>query len=120
MKNQYYTLTQAKELRKNMTTQEIKLWKILRNNSFCGFKFRRQMPIGNYVVDFACEQKNLIIEIDGGQHNEEENIEYDKIRTMFLESKGYQILRFWNYEVDNEIEKVKEVIYSKLYPHPHS
>ena len=120
MKHKYYTQPQAKILRKNMTAQEIKLWGIFRNLAFCRCKYRRQVPIGNYVADFVCEQKNLIIEIDGGQHNEEENIEYDDVRTKFLELEGYQVLRFWNTEIDYEIEKVKEVIYSKLYPHPHS
>ena len=107
-------------LRKNQTKQETKLWKILRNRAFCGEKFRRQVPIGNYVVDFVCESRILIIELDGGQHNEGENIIYDNKRTEFLNSLGYEVIRFWNNEIDNEIEKVKEVIYSKLYPHPHS
>ena len=60
----------------------------------------------------------LIIELDGGQHNENEKILYDSNRTKYLNSLGYKVVRFWNNEIDFEIEKVKEIIYSKLYPHP--
>ena len=101
-------------LRKNMTEQERKLWNILRNNQFHCLKFRRQVPIGNYVADFVCEAHNVIIELDGGQHNEIENIDKDKQRTEFLENKGYKILRFWNNEVDNNLEGVCEVIYRTI------
>ena len=70
-----------------MTEQERKLWNILRNNQFHGLKFRRQVPIGNYVVDFVCEIHNVIIELDGSQHNELDNIENDKI-SVFIEFVG--------------------------------
>ena len=106
MKNKYTTLNQAKILRKNMTKQERLLWSVLRNSNFYGFKFRRQVPIGNYVVDFVCESKNIIIELDGGQHNEPNNIKNDKVRTDFLVSKGYQVYRFWNIDIDNNINGV--------------
>ena len=102
-------------LRKNMTEQERKLWNILRNNQFHGLKFKRQVPIGNYVADFICEIHNVIIELDGGQHNELDNIEKDKQRTIFLESKGYKILRFWNNEIDNNLEGVCEVIFRTIF-----
>ena len=98
-----------------MTKQERKLWNILRNNQFHGLKFRRQVPIGNYVVDFVCEIHNVIIELDGSQHNELDNIENDKQRTKFLENKGYKVIRFWNNEVDNNIEGVCEVIYKTIF-----
>ena len=81
----------ARELRKNMTPQERKLWQFLRNKSIDNLKFRRQYPIENYIVDFICNEKNLIIEIDGGQHNEEDNKIYDAKRTKFLESKEENI-----------------------------
>ena len=110
MKHKSTTLEQAKILRKNMTPQELKLWQILRNNSFYGLKFKRQVPIGNYVVDFICEIENLIIEIDGGQHNFDERAEYDKQRTEFLENLGYKVIRFWNNDVDENILGVCEVI----------
>lgn len=102
-------------LRKNMTEQERKLWNILRNNQFYELKFKRQVPIGNYVADFVCEIHNVIIELDGGQHNELDNIEKDKQRTEFLENKGYKVIRFWNNEVDNNIEGVCEVIYKTIF-----
>jgi len=101
-------------LRKNMTEQEIKLWNVLRNKSFYGLKFRRQVPIGNYVVDFVCETQNLIVELDGGHHNESENIEYDEKRTEFLKTKGYKVIRFWNNDIDKNINgvccKLKEAL----------
>ena len=98
-----------------MTEQEKLLLNILRNNQFYGFKFRRQVPIGDYVVDFVCEAHNLIIELDGGQHNNPENIEKDIQRTKFLESKGYKVLRFWNNEIDNNVDGVCEVIYKIVF-----
>ena len=115
MKHKSTTLNQAKMLRKNMTEQEKFLWNILRNNKFYGLKFKRQVPIGNYVVDFACEIHNLIIELDGGHHNEPDNIEYDKQRTEFLKNKGYKVLRFWNNEIDDNIDGVCEVIYKTIF-----
>ena len=98
--------SKARELRKNMTTQERKLWSILRKKSLNNLKFRRQYPIGDYIVDFICHEKNLIIEVDGGQHNENKNKIYDEVRTKFLESKGFKVIRFWNNEIDENIEGV--------------
>ena len=100
----------ARNLRKNMTPQERKIWSFLRKRSVNNMKFRRQYPIGSYIVDFICHEKMLIIEVDGGQHNENENIEYDKKRTSFLESKGFKVIRFWNNEIDNNIEGVYQEI----------
>ncbi len=100
----------ARILRKNSTPQEKILWQILRNHNFYGYEIRRQSLIGNYIVDFVCRKKKIIIEIDGGQHNEPENIEYDKKRTEYLEQKGYKIIRFWN----NEITKNIDGVYKKL------
>ena len=106
-------LEKSRELRKNMTPQERKLWSIIRNRQFFGYRFRRQFPIGNYIVDFINREKNIIIEIDGGQHNQLQDIEYDKHRTAYLNSLGYQVVRFWNNDIDNNIigvyERLKEV-----------
>lgn len=96
----------ARELRKNLTPQERKLWNILRNNQFHNLEFRRQHPIGNYIVDFICRSKKLIIEIDGGQHNKDFNIQYDKQRTIFFEKLGFKVIRFWNNDIDNNIDGV--------------
>jgi very-short-patch-repair endonuclease len=111
----------ARVLRKNQTPQETKMWNILRNQQIKGMKFRRQYPIGNYIVDFVCKEIKLVIEIDGGQHNFEKNIIEDDIRTNYLKLKGYNIIRFWNNDVDNNIdgvyEKIVEII-EKIKPSP--
>ena len=96
----------ARYLRKNMTPQERKVWDVIRNRQFYGYRFLRQYVIGVYIVDFICREKKLIIEIDGGQHNEPKNLEYDKQRSLYLESKGYRIIRFWNNEIDNNLTGV--------------
>ena len=96
----------ARKLRQNMTKQERALWNILKNRQFYGYRFRRQHPIENYIVDFICREKKIIIEIDGGHHNQPNDIENDKKRTAFLESQGYQVIRFWNNDIDKNIEGV--------------
>ena len=95
----------ARVLRKNQTPQEQKLWNLIRNNQL-GVKFKRQHPIGNYIVDFVCREKWLIIELDGSHHNEEKNIISDNKRTLYLNSRGYKVIRFWNNDIDNSIEGV--------------
>jgi len=82
-----------------------------------GFKFRRQAPIGKYIVDFVCFEQQLVIELDGGQHAV--NQDYDNIRTEWLGTQGFKVIRFWNHDVMNNIEGVKEVIALNLTtPHP--
>mgnify|MGYP004455286081 FL=1 len=100
----------ARYLRKNQTEQERKLWNLIKNKQFYNYKFLRQYVIGKYIVDFICREKKIIIEIDGGQHNENSTIDYDKERSIYLNSIGYTVIRFWNNEIDNNIEGV----YSKL------
>ena len=104
----------ARKLRNNMTEQEKKLWYYLRKRFINNCRFRRQYPIGNYIVDFICREKNLIIELDGGQHNQEHSIIYDNERTKYLESKGYRVIRFWNNDVDTSIETVLNQIIKYL------
>ncbi len=96
----------ARELRQNITPQEKILWNLLRNRNFHGVKFVRQYPVGPYIADFVCRKKRIVIEIDGGQHNEIKNKIYDDKRTEYLISKGYKVLRFWNNEIDNNLEGV--------------
>ena len=96
----------ARELRKKQTRQEQKLWSLLRNRRYKGLCFKRQYVIENYIVDFICREKKLIIELDGGQHNETKNIEYDTKRTEYLEEQGFMIMRFWNNEIDTNIDGV--------------
>jgi len=98
----------AVKLRQTLTDVEQKLWYLLRNRQFAGAKFRRQCPIGKYIVDFVCKEKHLIIELDGGQHNQDQG--YDKTRTQFLQLEGYTVLRFWNNEVMKNMEGVLLVI----------
>ena len=98
----------AKELRHEMTPTERKLWARLRAHRMKGVHFRSQHAIGNYVVDFCAVRKKLIIELDGSQHLEQ--TEYDTERTKSLESKGYKVLRFWNNDVTNNMDKVLSVI----------
>jgi len=102
----------ARELRKNMTEVERFLWRQLRLRQFGGHKFRRQQPIGKYIVDFVCLEKKLIVELDGGHHLEQ--VAYDLERDAWLEKQGFFILRFWDNEVVKEIESVKEVIMKAL------
>ena len=94
----------AKELRRNQTEAEAKLWSCLRNHQLNNVGFRRQHAIGNYVVDFCAPRRKLIIELDGSQHLEQ--VEYDTNRTEFLESRGYKVLRFWNNDVLKNIDDV--------------
>ena len=109
-------LKNAKLLRKNQTDAEKQLWQTLRRKSFDGLKFRRQQPIGSYIADFVCFSKKLIIELDGGQHNDENKKEYDLARTKYLESAGFKVLRIWNDEIFNNIDGVIKQIELSLAP----
>lgn len=101
-----------RELRKNLTEAERALWRGLRLRQLAGQKFRRQQPIGKYIVDFVCFEKKLIIEVDGGHHADQ--LAYDAKRSAWLEKEGFRILRFWDNQVLKEVESVKEVIVSAL------
>ena len=101
----------AKSLRKNATRVETILWSQLRAKQFEGLKFRRQQPIDEFIVDFVCFEKKLIIELDGGQHAQAR--EEDRKRDKSLTEKGYTVLRFWNNEVLENLAGVLEVIRRK-------
>ncbi len=108
----------AKRLRTRLTDVEKKLWYRLRNRQFYGFKFRRQYPIGGYVVDFICTEAKLIIELDGGQHALQSS--RDHARDTWLHGEGYRVLRFWNNELVENLEGVLISIQSALgNPHPY-
>jgi very-short-patch-repair endonuclease len=98
----------ARNLRTNMTEAERKLWALLRRKQLQDFRFRRQVPLGRYVADFACMSAQLIVELDGGQHAI--RTEHDQRRTAWLESVGYRVLRFWNGEVFTNADGVLETI----------
>ncbi|MFA6973928.1 MAG: endonuclease domain-containing protein [Parcubacteria group bacterium] len=106
-------LTTRRELRKAATPQEIILWSRLRRKDL-GCKFRRQHSIGRYIVDFYCPTYKLIVELDGNQHNEEDRKEYDAERTRYFKDLGLTVVRFWNGEVNKNLEgvmiKIKEYL----------
>jgi very-short-patch-repair endonuclease len=102
---------QAKALRANMTDAERQLWYRLRAHRFQSFKFKRQVPIGRYIVDFVCLERCLVIEVDGGQHADSKP---DETRDQWLRQQGFRVLRFWNNEVFNNTDGVLEVIVEHL------
>ncbi|VIO81024.1 endonuclease domain-containing protein [Bradyrhizobium ivorense] len=105
----------AKRLRADTTPHERILWRALRELPTDGTHFRRQAPIGPYVVDFFCPAKRLIIELDGGHHNEAETAQRDQERQGWLEREGYRVIRFWNSEITAHLNAVMERIYVELY-----
>ena len=102
------TFARAKEMHRNMTPAEVKLWTRLRAHRLEGVHFRNQHAIGKYIVDFCAPRWKIIIELDGCQHLEQE--EYDQERTAYLKSKGYKVLRFWNKDVMKDVEGVLRAI----------
>jgi very-short-patch-repair endonuclease len=100
----------AKNLRNNLTQAEKHLWYVLRVENL-GVKFRRQAPIGKYIVDFVAYEKKLVIELDGGQHYESED---DKVRDEWLQSQGFTVVRFWN----NEVLENRDGVVLKITPFP--
>jgi very-short-patch-repair endonuclease len=101
----------AQLLRTNPTDAERVLWSILCGKQLASLRFRRQQPIGPYIVDFFCPSIKLIVELDGGQHGADKIAAYDEERSRFLESKGYRVLRFWNVEVMKDRNSVAEAIF---------
>jgi adenine-specific DNA-methyltransferase len=112
----------ARQLRSNLTDAEQFAWKRLRRGQIGEHKFRRQHPLGPYVVDFVCLERKLVIELDGGQHAEQA-LE-DARRTKWLAERGYRVIRFWNHEVLQDWETVEQEIWRQLHagpeptPHP--
>jgi very-short-patch-repair endonuclease len=111
----------ARHLRGTPTDAELKLWQRIRKKQLHGHRFRRQVPLGSYVVDFACIERALIVEVDGGQHGWRQ--ESDDKRTAWLEAHGWRVVRFWNNEVLQNIEGVLEKLSSEVnvsgdFPHP--
>ncbi|ODS32860.1 MAG: deoxyribonuclease [Candidatus Scalindua rubra] len=100
----------ARNLRRKSTDTERFLWRHIKAKQLEGLKFRRQQPIGNYIVDFVCFEKRVIIEIDGGQHTSDAEKKKDFIRDKWFEEQGYKVLRFWNNEVLTNMNGVLEVV----------
>jgi very-short-patch-repair endonuclease len=105
------SVKQARRLRSNMTDAERRLWYRLRAHRFGGVKFKRQVPIGPYIVDFACLGRRLVLEIDGGQHADNQA---DQIRDHVLNEHGFKVLRFWNHDVLRRTSAVLESIMNSL------
>jgi len=110
------TQTNAASLRKQMTDAEHRLWYHLRKRQLNGYKFRRQYPVGPFITDFTCLDAGLIVEVDGGQHGDQQA--KDEARTRFLEGHGFKVLRFWNNDVLRQTDICLEVIASALGPRP--
>lgn len=102
----------ARHLRRNMTDTERFVWERIRSRQLAGFRFRRQAPIGPYIVDFVCFEAKLIIELDGGQHAT--NAEADAVRSRWLEGEGFRVLRFWNNEAILSWDGASEVVVRHL------
>jgi len=102
----------ARRLRENQTNAETALWNRIRNRQIDGHKFARQVPIGAYICDFVCREKQIVIEVDGGQHAESAS---DAIRDAYLIAEGYRVLRFWNNDVLGNLEGVLITIQAELH-----
>ena len=114
------TQNRARSLRNQATDTERHLWRHLRNRQLAGHRFRRQVSVGSYIADFTCLEAKLIVELDGGQHQEQ--AAYDARRDWQLEAEGFRVLRFWDNQVFQETQAVLEVILRALVgedcPHP--
>ena len=96
----------AKQMRKVMTDAELKLWNAIRAHRLEDLSFRRQMPIAGFIVDFACSDHRLVVEVDGSQLTSDAALRYDQERTARLEKDGWNIFRFWNHEVLTDLDNV--------------
>jgi very-short-patch-repair endonuclease len=113
MKNKRLTIL-ARDLRRNQSDAERNLWSRLRHSQLNSVKFRRQQPVGDYIVDFISFKKKFIIEVDGGQHNKPVSTNDDEERTKYLENRGYKVIRFWNHDVLLNLEGVVRKILEML------
>lgn len=102
------TIRRARQLRRTMTRAEVILWQHLRKRQLAGHRFRRQVPVGPYIADFACVERRLIVEVDGETHSRRDEVDHDARRTAFLEAKGWHVHRVWNNDVYDNLEGVLE------------
>ena len=117
MARHHFLTSRSRALRQNSTDAERKLWKVLRSRQLNGFKFRKQVEIDGYIVDFLCAERRVIVEVDGGQHTPER----DARRTAYLESQGFRVIRFWNNDVLQNLDGVWTILETALEttpPHP--
>jgi very-short-patch-repair endonuclease len=116
MRNDPVLIERRRDLRRNQTEAEKVFWKHVRNRQFHGLRFVRQYSVGPYILDFYCPALKLAIELDGGQHNEEVNQEYDKARSMYLKAQGIDEMRFWNHEMLRHEQDVLEKLTERVTP----
>lgn len=109
------TLNRARHLRREMSDEERILWMLLRDRRFASFKFRRQVPLGDFVADFVCFERKLIVELDGSQHAEPEQAAFDAKRTEVLEAAGFRVIRIWTSDLFKERDGVFETILNALH-----
>lgn len=105
-----------RELRRNQTEAEKTFWARVRNRQFYRMRFFRQYSVGPYIVDFYCPKLKLAIELDGGQHALDDNLEYDAARSAYLKAQGLDVMRFWNHEVLHDMESVLVQMAKKITP----
>jgi len=105
-------IKRARSLRRESTDAERRLWRVLQNRGLGGVKFRRQLPIGRYIADFASVEAKLIVELDGGQHHDQ--ADYDARRSGDLEIAGWRVVRFWNTDVMENLDGVADAILAEL------
>jgi len=108
------TIGKARALRRNMTHAETVLWQKLRRKQLSGHRFRRQMPLGPYIADFACVEKKLIVELDGETHSSPAEQAHDLRRTQYMSEQGWRVYRVWNIDVYNNLDGVLEGIFHNL------
>jgi very-short-patch-repair endonuclease len=109
------TLQRARHLRREMSDEERILWMLLRDRRFAEFKFRRQVPLGDYVADFVCLQRKLVLELDGAQHAEPEQAAFDAKRTAYLEAAGFRVARLWCGDLFKDREGAMQLIWDALH-----
>ena len=115
MARHHFLTSRSRELRRDSTEAEWKLWQVLRSRQLGGLKFRKQVEIDGYIVDFLCAERRLIIEVGGGQHTPER----DAQRTAFLESQGFTLIRFWNNDVLENLDGAYSAIEATVTTPPH-
>ena len=111
----------ARQLRKKETWAEKLMWRWLRDRRFSGYKFRRQHPVGDYVLDFFCEEARLNVELDGSRHGFPDQRKHDTDREAYLKSRGVKTLRFWNSHLRRNAQSIRDAIFNELQscaPHP--
>ena len=114
MKESTGSLSHARRMRQTPTDAESRLWHNLRAGRLVGYRFRRQQPLGRFIVDFVCFEQRLIVEVDGSQHGDDEGLARDEMRTRWLQSEGYRVIRFWNNDVMSKTESVLEAIHNMI------